>query len=212
MDVKPREGTRESTALGAPESALALADASDPASEPPPDTLEWRERLDAGTLVAHGRLARGVFLRRAVPLALLAVFSAWFVYAQLAAEQGGTWGNRALLLAVVGSALAWIAVVRARSALDGVSLSLTSEAFTVESSPLTTVLKGVRRVPVADIFAFGAQPDGPGSRLVVLTRDGEALALSCAFRERSHVAFVAARLNRALSDVRARAHYRGAQR
>lgn len=100
--------------------------------------------------------------------------------------------------------LLWAAT---RVAFDNARVTMNAERVEVEAEALTLFDIGARSVPVAEIFAFAVQPFGSKSRVVVLTRDGEAKLLRCNVLDRAHAIFVVTRLNRELASHRA-GHYR----
>jgi hypothetical protein len=97
-----------------------------------------------------------------------------------------------------------------RRAFDSSRITLNSEGVCVEGGLLTVADIGVTRVALEEIFAFAIQNDGvSATRLMVLTRDGEAKLLRSNVLDRAHAIFVVTRLNRELAALRDAGHYRG---
>ncbi|HEY2515162.1 MAG TPA: hypothetical protein VGI39_30055 [Polyangiaceae bacterium] len=108
-----------------------------------------------------------------------------------------------LFHAVVGAIVTWAALVRC---MNHATLTFGRQLFTLEQAPIPS--RGAR-VPMANVDRFEPMEGrslmavGSSWRILMRVKSGTALSLPLPLESEEHAAFVAARLNQALADVRA---------
>ncbi|MFO0558184.1 MAG: hypothetical protein U0269_09205 [Polyangiales bacterium] len=204
----PAEQTAAPT-FNATASGLATVDSARAASDVPKGFSASERRDAAGYSLESQRTTRSFALSMLWPSILLL----WVIggaVASLRTLLDGEWGGAlALMLVLVAPVVPFVHRLVRRS-FDAARITLSAEGVRADGGLLTITDVGVTSVALGDIFGFAVQNEGSSkTRVMVLTRDGEAKLLRCNVLDRAHAIFVVTRLNRELSAMRAAGHYRG---
>lgn len=190
-------------------SALATVDPAKPPSDAPKN-FAVRERRDGGGYsLSSQRTTSSFALSMIWPTLFVLWIIGWAAACVRVVMDGQLSGAFALFLFLIAPVVPFAHKVL-RRAFDSANITLSAEGVRVEGGLLTATDFGATHVALSDIFGFAVQSEGLSStRVMVLTRDGEAKLLRCNVLDRAHAIFIVTHLNRELAALRAAGHYRG---
>jgi hypothetical protein len=198
-----------------PPAVVALAGPSAVLAEVPlPSDLEWSERKEGAGMTRTTQYILAPPRLAALPLLVFAgIWDSFIVFFYVGMMRSSRTPGFALLFPLLhvaaGVFITWLALVKT---LNRSRVTFDRTTFRLEHSPIPA--RGAS-FPTSEIERFEATESrsNRGSStwtLRVLTRDGKATRLSLPIDQRDHVAFVGAKLNAALAEVREPSAYRDA--